>query len=59
MYLDSVAANYNRTKAYFVKLFVFSFIVCVGVHFFIKKGNFIKATKIMSGGGIDTGLPNF
>ena len=59
MYLDSLAANYHRTKAYFVKLFVFSFVICFGVNYFISKGNLIKKRKIMSGGEVLTGLPTF
>ena len=59
MYLDGLAANYHRTKAYFVKLFMFSFIICFSVNYFISKGNLIKKTKIMSGGDVHTGLPNF
>tara|TARA_B110000858_G_C17568144_1_gene365580 strand:+ start:242 stop:472 length:231 start_codon:yes stop_codon:yes gene_type:complete len=59
MYLDSVAANYNRTKAYFVKLFIFSFIICFGVNYFIRKGNLIKRSKLIGGGEVMTGLPTF
>jgi len=59
MYLDSIAANYNRTKAYFVKLFIFSFVICFGVNYIIKKGNLLKKRKLMGGGDILTGLPDF
>ena len=63
MYLDGKVCDYNRTKGYFIKLFVFTFIITTIVYYMIRKG---KQLKLMMGGNnvnhvdnVYTNIPKF
>ena len=63
MYLDTMVCGYDKSKPYFLKLFIFTFISAAGSCYLIRKGYQIKS---MLGGygnvpsqNINPGLPNF
>tara|TARA_B100000780_G_scaffold250841_1_gene197150 strand:+ start:253 stop:495 length:243 start_codon:yes stop_codon:yes gene_type:complete len=63
MYLDTIVCGYDKSKAYFIKLFTFTFISATTVCYLIRRGYQIKS---MLGGygnvpsqNINPGLPNF
>ncbi len=62
MYLDGMVCQYNRSKGYFVKLFVFTFLSCYGVCYLFHKNRMYRG---MFGGynrpleSIHTGMPRF
>lgn len=62
MYLDGLVCQYNRSKGYFVKLFVFTFLSCYGVCYLFHKH---RMSRVMYGGyqrpidTIHTGMPRF
>ena len=63
MYLDGKVCDYNRTKGYFIKLFVFTFIITTIINYMIRRG---KQLKLMMGGNnmnrvdnVYTNMPKF
>ena len=65
MYLDGLVCKYYRTKGYFVKLFVFTFLSCYGVCYIFNKNRLTVGSRPMFGGyhqpmeTIHTGMPRF
>ena len=60
MYLDARVSSYRRTKGYFIKLFIASFVVTASVNYMVSKGNALKERfRAMPPVGIDPGRPNF
>ena len=64
MYLDAMVCGYDKSKAYFFKLFIFTFISAGVVCYLIRKGYQIKSmlggyNPSISSQNINPGLPNF